>query len=134
MTGDRITYHHSQDRRQYFFSTEHLQSTPEDFVAVTAHLPHSVVARLGLESGWVTTVEEYKFVFLGDSCEIPNPDPRFKSPYAAVSDEDRKCVWELCVLIMQCDRYRDDVEYRAAVDLVFLKFKPTRDDIVRWIS
>lgn len=68
------------EKKQFFFSTDHCQNhgLSNDWVSCSSRLPMFVAPREGLESGYVTNKEEYKFIFYNDCEEIPNPQPEFQ--------------------------------------------------------
>lgn len=80
-----VIIHSNSNTGEYFFSTDHCQGVraretyPDGFVAATIALPHSVVPRPSLPSGWVETVEDVIKVYHPDDREIPNPDPRYQA-------------------------------------------------------
>jgi hypothetical protein len=82
-----IIIHANDSRKEYFFSTDHCQGVkgvyPEgpDWVPTTFSLPHWVVPRPSLPSGWVSTVEELVLIYFHDSREIPNPDPQYQEEH-----------------------------------------------------
>ncbi len=87
----RYTIFDSLARREFFFSTKHLQrlysrvSVPDEFVAVSFTLPMSVIPRPSLPDGLVDTIEKYVMIFHPGQKEIPNPDPLFVPDFRAVA-------------------------------------------------
>lgn len=81
---DNVVIHSNLHTGEYFFSTSHIQGVkaketyPEGFVPTTHYLPHSVVARPALPTGWVTNLKELLTIYYYDAKEIPNPDPSYQ--------------------------------------------------------
>lgn len=82
----RIIMHSCNERKEYFFSTDHRQGVegrgegtyPEGFVPITFYLPMSVVPRPSLPSGRVETLADLLMIFFKEAHEIPNPDPKYQ--------------------------------------------------------
>lgn len=80
----RYTIFSNRDKKQYFFSTDHLQRfnsslgiEGDGWVPCSGSLPIRVVPRPSLPDGLVDTMEKYLMIFHDDETEIPNPDYKF---------------------------------------------------------
>lgn len=79
----RYTIYDSLTRKQFFFSTRHMQRMdskvpiPDDFVAISFSLPTRCVARPSLPDGLIDTIEKYLMIFHSGQTEIRNPDPAY---------------------------------------------------------
>lgn len=81
------TIYSSRERKEFFFSTSHLQrfdspiKIDDSFVPISGRIPTTVIPRPSLPDGYIDTMEKYIMIFHGDEKEIPNPDSKFQAKF-----------------------------------------------------
>lgn len=73
----QITEFTNFDTKEFFYSLNHAQSVPPNFVPASFTLPFDVAPRETCPSGVLNTLDDHRKVMMKGLKEIPNPEPKY---------------------------------------------------------